>query len=323
MRSFNFQRSAVIAMLVILIAAGGCKSVSDLISHQTPVEDSSAVKYEEIKGFSKKTNQRLKKFFVETKDCKGRKVAVFDCDGTLIGQTPNYLADESLYSYAHNNPERKPEVIKEMTTKSNVASNYVTDRIEYWAGMKVTTVENIGAESFEKHYKGKFYPEMLELLKNLTNNGFECWVITASPEVVYEKFVSEKTGIPKNRIIGVKSVIKNGILTDEIVQPIPQDEGKEYTIDTFIKVKPLLAAGNSRGDLEMIETSTKLKMIINPDDTKEKDLFDGMTLKDYAREDGWLIVNCNDIPEPDFPGITTKVFKIRQNTPHPKPAENN
>lgn len=30
---------------------------------------------------------------------KSRKVAVFDCDGTLIGQRPYYLNDEALFSY--------------------------------------------------------------------------------------------------------------------------------------------------------------------------------------------------------------------------------
>ena len=29
-----------------------------------------------------------------------RKVAVFDGDGTVIGQVPYYLADEALYRYA-------------------------------------------------------------------------------------------------------------------------------------------------------------------------------------------------------------------------------
>ena len=272
--------------------------------------------YSHIKGFSDETNQRLKNFLEKTLDYPDRKVAVFDCDGTIFGQVPHYLADESLYAYANRNRIRKFDIIKNMTTKSNVGEEYVVNRIKYLAGLKAITVEDLGADCFKKHYKDKFYPEILKLIKNLENYGFEVWIITASPEVLYEKFVSNVTGVPATRIIGVKSVIKYGVITDQIIHPIPQDAGKEYTIDTFIKTKPLFAAGNSRGDFEMIETSTMLKMIVNPNDSRKEKVFDGMTLKEYAQKNNWLIVKCKDIPEPGFPSVSSKVFGIKKNLSH-------
>lgn len=45
-----------------------------------------------------------------------RKVAVFDGDGTVIGQVPYYLADEALYRYAdknykdRNDPQAKSKI---------------------------------------------------------------------------------------------------------------------------------------------------------------------------------------------------------------------
>lgn len=46
-----------------------------------------------------------------------RKVAVFDGDGTVIGQVPYYLADEALYRYAdknykdRNDPQAKAKLL--------------------------------------------------------------------------------------------------------------------------------------------------------------------------------------------------------------------
>jgi phosphoserine phosphatase len=284
---------------------------------ETESTAASKVSYKKVELFPQEVNERLEKFFKDNSGHEGRKVAIFDCDGTLFGQVPNYLADESLYGYAAAHPERKPDIIKEMTTKSNVGSQYVEDRIKYLSGLSVEAVENIGDACFKKYYRNKFYPQMQGLIDNLRNNGFEIWVITASPEVVYQKFVSDQTGVPINRILGVKSVIKGSIVTDEMVLPIPQDIGKEYVIDTFIKVRPLLAAGNSRGDFEMIQTSTDLKMIVNPDKTKSKDVFGGLTLEQFAKKNNWLIVGCVDVPTPNFPGITTKKFGMKENVSHP------
>ena len=42
----------------------------------------------------------LKAFLNTTLTMNNRKVAVFDGDGTVIGQVPYYLADEALYRYA-------------------------------------------------------------------------------------------------------------------------------------------------------------------------------------------------------------------------------
>ena len=56
--------------------------------------------YREIKGWSKEINERIETFLNTTLTMNIRKVAVFDGDGTVIGQAPHYLADEALYQYA-------------------------------------------------------------------------------------------------------------------------------------------------------------------------------------------------------------------------------
>jgi len=48
----------------------------------------------QIEGLSEGTNKALAEFLKRQKETAGRKVAVFDLDGTLIGQVPFYAADE-------------------------------------------------------------------------------------------------------------------------------------------------------------------------------------------------------------------------------------
>jgi len=291
----------VFFLFLLLFIPSGCSYSG--IEHGKPSVSAADCKYIQIKGFSQETNQRLQNFLEATVDYPERKVAVFDCDGTIFGQVPHYLADESLYEFANQNRMRQPEIIRNMTTNSMDRKEYLIDRIKYFAGMKASTVENLGADCFKSHYSDKFYPEMQKLIDNLKNYGFEVWIITASPEVLYEKFVSKVTGVPETRIIGTKSVIKYGIVTKEIVEPVPQNEGKAFTIDTFIKTKPLFAAGNSRGDFEMMQTGTMLKLVVNPNDTRKEKIFDGMTLKEYAQKNDWVIVTCQDVAEPGFPNV--------------------
>lgn len=41
-------------------------------------------------------------------------MAVFDCDGTLFGQSPYYLADEAIYEYAKNKYALKKESLSNL-----------------------------------------------------------------------------------------------------------------------------------------------------------------------------------------------------------------
>lgn len=66
-------------------------------------------KYQKIQGWSDETNAKLENFMISTIPMNIRKVAVFDCDGTLMGQVPYYLAEESLYDYAEKNYKGKTD----------------------------------------------------------------------------------------------------------------------------------------------------------------------------------------------------------------------
>lgn len=84
----------------------------------------SAQTYRQIKGWSKEVNDRLEDFLNSTITMKIRKVAVFDGDGTVMGQVPHYLADEALYQYADEHFKGKTDKFsKEKMAIWNVAHN--------------------------------------------------------------------------------------------------------------------------------------------------------------------------------------------------------
>ncbi|SFF12941.1 HAD family hydrolase [Sunxiuqinia elliptica] len=286
--------------------------------------------YRPVSGWNKEINNKIESFLNSTLTMKERKVAVFDCDGTTFGQVPHYLADEALYRYvdqvlkkrSDKEGKEKLQIINRMVESGdNVGKTYVEDRIHFLAGLSPNEIEMIGYNCYREAYEGKFFPEMKQFIANLKEYNFEVWVLTASPEILYQKFVSEQLGIPKVNILGAKCVIKEGKTTNEIILPIPQDDGKAHTIETYIKTKPLIVGGNSRGDMDMLNESAGLKIVVNPDDKtvrgSEDGPMNGYTVKSYWEKEGAVIVKCDDVVDPSIDFSTTK-WKIRQNRPNPK-----
>ncbi len=271
--------------------------------------------YAPIEGFDASVNEKLAEFFQRTDRIQGRKVAVFDGDGTTLGQVPHYLADECLFMEAKKHPEKKPAVIAKMKGLSNVSLPYVQLRVHFFEGDKLEDVRRLGINCYEKYYKGKVFRPMKNLISQLQRHNFEVWVITASPEALYQGFLSRELGIPITRVVGVKSIIRNGRITTEIIRPVPQDKGKMEAIESFVQTRPLLSAGNSRGDKEMIEFSSDLHIIVNPDTHIAPDQTE--SIADYAKKEGWLVVRINDTAAPDFPRVSSKEFGIRLNKSHP------
>ncbi len=289
--------------------------------------DAQTYTYKPVKGFSDETNDRLAAFLDSTVPMKIRKVAVFDCDGTLFGQTPYYLADEALYDFAQKNyagksdrkSKEKMAIVDKLLHGNNVGIEYVQNRIKFLSGPTAEEIQEMGDAMFHEKYQNKMYPEMKQLLANLKDYDFEIWVVSASPELLYQRFVAEQLGIPEDRILGVKSLVTaDGVVTDQLVFPVPQDNGKAEVVNTFIKAKPLFAGGNSRGDMELMNTSVGLKLIVNPDDKKVEKEMDNKTVKGYWENDARaIVVYSNDIPEGDYQYVTGD-WGVKKNVSNPK-----
>lgn len=306
-----------------LLAAAAMVIASLTLSAQT-------YEYKPIKGFQDKTNAQIEAFLESTVPMKTRKVAVFDCDGTLFGQAPYYLADEALYEYAKKNYEGKTDakskekmkIVDQLLHGDNVGVDFVQNRVRFLSGLTADEIQAIGNNMFHEKYQNKMYPEMKALIRNLEDYGFEVWILSASPELLYQRFCAEQLGLPEDRILGVKSRVgEGGVVTDELVYPVSQDEGKADVVRTFIKADPLFVGGNSRGDLEMMNTSVGLKIMINPDDKKPEKVAGGKTIKQYWENDPRCIIEyCNDVPTEGIQYVTEE-WGVKNNATNAKSSE--
>ena len=305
--------SIILSLLFVIIIMGGCKFDPSKFYPEPKSHDLTepASRYLYIGGFTNKQNQDLRNFIKSNENYKGRKIAVFSIDGALINQTPYYASDEAMYLYAKNNPAWNSEILKKVNTAASHENKYIENKTLYWSGLSVDQVEEIGNKTLRKHYS--FFPEMFDFLGNLKTNNFEIWLITSSPEVLYQKFFSDYLGIPENRIIGSKTVIEDGKLTENFIQPYLNREGKKGAVETFIKARPLIVVGHSYSDIDMLSYSKNIKVIVNPNNKEEHKSLGDKCVDEYAVNKGWLILDLKDVPTERSKGMVSGEYNIKEN----------
>ncbi|MBE7479046.1 MAG: haloacid dehalogenase-like hydrolase [Polyangiaceae bacterium] len=132
----------------------------------------------------------------------------------------------------------------------------------------------------------RIYEQIRDLAETLDENGFDVWVVTASPQYVVEA-VSEKIGVPPHQVIGIRPVLNAGLITygfegcgtlaNGQTSLITYYAGKRCWINKVIfgepaasqlapnpdpSKRPVFVAGDSDTDLAMLKDATVLKLVI-------------------------------------------------------------
>ncbi|HEX5925894.1 MAG TPA: HAD family hydrolase, partial [Baekduia sp.] len=104
------------------------------------------------------------------------------------------------------------------------------------------------------------YAPMVELLALLAENGFTNYVVSGGGRDFMRPITQEVYGIPRERVIGSATALaytsdeRGGTITHT---PAPDylDDGPEKPIRVWSRTgrRPLLAAGNSSGDIAMLD----------------------------------------------------------------------
>lgn len=213
--------------------------------------------------------------FVEAKD----RIAVFDNDGTLWSEYPNYVPIVFSESYGFGIGEETESYI-------NAAGDFVT------------TQNN---PEFDRPYVDLIYQPMVELLDYLRANDFQVYICSGGEIDFIRGFAEEYYGIPPQNIVGSTPITTYQsdppvlVRTKELVQPPNDEDGKPVGIERYIGKRPILAVGNSDGDLQMLEYT---------DDGQGHDLMLLLRHDDIEREHYEEVedpsVNCNNAE--DGPG---------------------
>lgn len=133
-------------------------------------------------------------------------------------------------------------------------------------------------------------PAMLAMFKKLAEDGFELWLVSASPLPVVEA-VCEIYSLPVKRIIGMQTTLTGGRYTKILVRPTPTYDGKVSCIENQLEKDGLprnwsLAAafGDSANDRKMLERAD-VRIVVDR----------GNELSNYGKEKGeknkWFVIN--------------------------------
>lgn len=186
----------------------------------------------------------------------GRRTACFDADGTLwsedIGEASFrfLLAGGALPAL----PGADAEAVYrdyEARVDADRATGYA------WAVQCMAGVAEADVRRWSRQMAyawPNYRPAMIGLLRGLADAGVEVWVVSASSAWVVRAAVA-RYGVAPDRVIAMESVVRDGVLTDEMVRPLICLAGKVSAIDRYIGVRPDLAAGDSTGDLAMLQAA--------------------------------------------------------------------
>ncbi len=263
---------------------------------------------------------------------KSDRIATFDNDGTLWSEQPMYfqlffVLDE-LEKMSNMHPEWKQDPLfkaaleKDMNTvlsfghkglaklllatHANISVSEFSKNVKQW----ISTSRH---PRFNKPYDKLVYQPMLELLVYLRANGFKTFIVSGGGIDFMRPWAEEVYGIPSNQIIGssikAKFIDKEGAYTIEKLPEldfIDDKEGKPIAIQKFIGKKPVFAAGNSDGDLQMLEwtSSNKFKsfmLYVHHTDAEREWSYDressiGRLDKglDESKEKGWDLIDMKN-----------------------------
>ncbi|MCU0070284.1 haloacid dehalogenase-like hydrolase [Pseudomonas koreensis] len=257
------------------------------------------------------------------------RIAVFDNDGTLWSEQPAYFeilfALDEVKRTAPQHPEWKTtqpfKAVLENDHKALAASGM--DGI-----MKIVAATHSGmtTEAFEDYAKtwltqarhpktGKPYTEMifqpmLEMLDYLRSQDFKTYIVSGGDTGFMRAFAEKVYGIPPEQVIGTTFVTafeykdgKASIVRTAKLAHNDDGPGKPVSIDSVIGRRPILAFGNSDGDLQMLQWTAagpgkRFMGLVHHTDAKREWAYDRKSdigrldkALDEANSRGWTVVD--------------------------------
>jgi hypothetical protein len=151
---------------------------------------------------------------------------------------------------------------------------------------------------------------MLELLAYLRDNGFKTFIVSGGGVEFMRPWTEEIYGIPPEQVVG-STILTEFALQDGVPVLMRRPEmdflddqaGKPVAINKFIGRRPILAAGNSDGDLQMLQWTTagdgrRLGVLVHHDDAQREYAYDRDSsigrldqALDQAEARGWVVVS--------------------------------
>jgi phosphoserine phosphatase len=257
------------------------------------------------------------------------RIAVFDNDGTLWSEQPMYFqlafAIDRVKAMAPEHPEWKDaEPFKSLlagdlkgvlasgekglgeimaVTHTGMTTDEFADTVREW----MATARH---PKFVRPYNELIFQPMVELLAYLRANGFKTFIVSGGGVEFMRPWAEKAYGIPPEQVVGSSGVVTYDLNGDKPVlkkeakiEFIDDGSGKPVGINRFIGRRPVFAAGNSDGDLQMLQWTTlnegpRFALIVHHTDAEREWAYDreshiGKLDKalDEASTRGWTVVD--------------------------------
>jgi len=257
------------------------------------------------------------------------RIAVFDNDGTLWSEKPFYFqlifALERVKALAPEHPEWREQQPFQAVLAGNTGE-VLAGGLKALVEIVLATHAGTTSEEFERivldwvasarhprtgHlYTEMIYQPMLELLDTLQAHGFRNYIVSGGGIEFMRAWVEEVYGIPPEQVIGssieTQFEMRDGgpvLVRLPKVDFVDDNEGKPVGIHKFIGRRPLLAFGNSDGDLQMLQWTAagdgpRFLGLVHHNDAQREWAYDRESpvgrldrALDEAREKGWTLVD--------------------------------
>jgi phosphoserine phosphatase len=185
-----------------------------------------------------------------------------------------------------------------------------------FAGISVEAYdENVAAffetathPTLERPYRACGYQPMVELMRYLEANGFTVYIASGGDRDFMRAVAKAIYGIPPERVIG-SSMTLDYQETDEGTDVLYKaemeflDDGPQKPIRIWSRIgrRPLIAVGNSNGDVPMLRFARTAQrdalrlLLLHDDKAREFDYTDGAEVAlARARERGWTVISIKD-----------------------------
>ena len=260
------------------------------------------------------------------------RIAVFDNDGTLWSEQPMYFqlafALDRVKAMAPKHPEWKTKqpfkaaIEGDMKTLAAagergllelVAASHAGLSTDEFAAVVKDWLATARHPKFNRPYTELTFAPMVELLAYLRANGFQTWVVSGGGIEFMRVFAEQAYGVPPQQMVGssleLKYALRNGqpvLVQQPKVAFIDDKAGKPAGIHKAIGKRPIAAFGNSDGDFQMLEWTTRasgarLGVLVHHDDAGREYAYDRKSPfgrldrgLDEASARGWTLVSMKN-----------------------------
>ena len=258
------------------------------------------------------------------------RIATFDNDGTLWSEEPIYVqlafALDRVRALAPQHPEWKTtqpfKAVLDGDLKALAASGekgllellmatHSGMSTEEFAGTVSDWIRTARHPRLDRPYTDLVYQPMLELLAYLRANGFKTFVVSGGTVEFMRAWTEPVYGIPPEQVIGTTFVTRFQVREDGTpvlvregrIDFVDDGPGKPVGINRFIGRRPILAFGNSDGDLQMLQwtaagTGPRFMGLVHHTDAERERAYDRQAhvgkldkALDAAKEKGWRVVD--------------------------------